>query len=85
MGDDHRSVWARDHAADAITGLHHHRIDEISMMVLIFLALGIVAAVVSDNRRPPLGKDGLFGLVLISSLVLPRPPRFYWAGRRFAG
>jgi hypothetical protein len=67
----------------AITAVRHRRIDEISMMVLIFLALGIVASVLFNSPRLLLAKDGLFGLVLLGSLLAPRPLMFYF-GRRFA-
>lgn len=63
------------------------RIDEFSVFVLIFLALGIIAAVGFNSPRLLLAKEsavhGLFGLVLLASLAAPRPLMFYF-GRRFA-
>jgi hypothetical protein len=63
------------------------KIDEFSIFVLIFLALGVVAALGFNSPRLLLVKEsvvtGLFGVVLLGSLLAPRPLMFYF-GRRFA-
>jgi hypothetical protein len=62
-------------------------VDEFSVIVLIFLVLGIITAVAFNSARLLLVKDsaltGLFGLVLLGSLLAPRPLMFYF-GRKFA-
>lgn len=62
-------------------------VDEFSIMVLIFLVVGVVASLAFDDARLLLVKDsavtGLFGLVLFGSLLAPRPLMFYF-GRKFA-
>jgi hypothetical protein len=64
----------------------HRRIDEFSIMVLIFLVLSVVAAVGFNSPRLLVVKEsavnGLFGVVLLASLLMPRPLMFYF-GRRF--
>jgi uncharacterized membrane protein len=61
--------------------------DEFSIMVLIFLVLGVITALAFNSARLLLIKDsaltGLFGLVLLGSLLAPRPLMFYF-GRKFA-
>jgi hypothetical protein len=61
--------------------------DEFSVVVLIFLVLGIVAGLAFNSARLLLVKDsaltGLFGLVLLGSLLYRRPLMFYF-GRKFA-
>ncbi|GAB3833777.1 VC0807 family protein [Dactylosporangium cerinum] len=63
------------------------KIDEFSIFVLIFLGLGVVAALGFNSPRLLLIKEsvvtGLFGVVLLGSLLAPRPLMFYF-GRRFA-
>ncbi len=63
------------------------RPDELSILVLIFLLLGIATALAFEDPRLVILKDsaltGLFGLVLLGSLLAPRPLMFYF-GRRFA-
>jgi hypothetical protein len=65
----------------------HRRIDEFGVFVLIFLAVGVVAAAGFNSPRLLLVKEsaitGLFGLVVLISLALPRPLMFYF-GRKFA-
>jgi hypothetical protein len=65
----------------------HRRIDEFSLMVLIFLVLSVVAALGFNSPRLLVVKEsavnGLFGVVLLVSLLAPRPLMFY-LGRRFA-
>lgn len=62
------------------------RIDEFSVFVLIGLAVGVVTTVVSRDARAVFLKDwlvwGLFGLVLLASMLIGRPLMFYF-GRRF--
>lgn len=61
--------------------------DEFSIMVLVFLVVGVAASLAFDDARLLLVKDsavtGLFGLVLLASLLAPRPLMFYF-GRKFA-
>ncbi len=65
----------------------HRRLDEFSVFSLIFLGLGVVAALGFNSPRLVLAKEsavnGLFGVVLLVSLAAPRPLMFYF-GRRFA-
>ena len=61
--------------------------DEFSIMVLIFLVVGVAASLAFNDARLLLVKDsavtGLFGLALLGSLLAPRPLMFYF-GRKFA-
>lgn len=61
--------------------------DEFSIFALIFLGLGVLAALGFNSPRLLLVKEsavtGLFGIVLLASLLAPRPLMFYF-GRRFA-
>ena len=63
------------------------RIDEIGVIALIFILLGVVAGVGFNSARLVLVKEsvvtGLFGVVVLGSLLLPRPLMFYF-GRKFA-
>ncbi|MEO3741860.1 VC0807 family protein [Plantactinospora sp. B5E13] len=63
------------------------RIDEIGVLSLLIIALGVVSALALQDERLVLIKDsavtGLFGLVLLGSLLAPRPLMFYF-GRKFA-
>jgi hypothetical protein len=65
----------------------HRRFDEISIMTLIFIVLGVVAGLGFNSARLVLVKEsivtGLFGVVALGSLALPRPLMFYF-GRKFA-
>lgn len=71
----------------AITLVRTRRVDEFSMLVLIFLAVGVISALAFNSARLVLVKEsagtGLFGVVLLGSLLAPRPLMFYF-GRRFA-
>jgi hypothetical protein len=61
--------------------------DEFSMFTLVVLLLGVVSALGFNSPRLILVKEsaitGLFGLVLLGSLLAPRPLMFYF-GRKFA-
>lgn len=63
------------------------RIDEFGLLSLVFIALGVVAGVGFNSDRLVLVKEsavtGLFGIVVLGSLALPRPLTFY-LGRKFA-
>jgi hypothetical protein len=71
----------------AITMLVSRRVDEFSLFVLVFLVIGVVTSLLFDDPRLLLLKEsavtGLFGLVLLGSLLAPKPLMFYF-GRRFA-
>jgi hypothetical protein len=71
----------------AITMAISRRVDEFSLMVLLFLVLSVLTSLLFDDPRLILLKEsaltGLFGLVLLGSLLAPRPLMFYF-GRRFA-
>lgn len=71
----------------AITMAISRRVDEFSVMVLVFLVLSVLTSLLFDDPRLILLKEsaitGLFGLVLLGSLLAPRPLMFYF-GRRFA-
>jgi hypothetical protein len=71
----------------AITMAISRRIDEFSVFVLVFLVIGVVTSLLFNDPRLILLKEsaitGLFGLVLLGSLLAPRPLMFYF-GRRFA-
>jgi hypothetical protein len=71
-------------------GLHvarHRRVDELSIIALILLALSVISFLAFNSARLILVKEsavtGLFGLVLLASLAMPRPLMFYF-GRKFA-
>lgn len=61
--------------------------DELSIMVLIFLVLGVLTSLLFNSARLLLLKEsaltGLFGVVLLGSLLAKRPLMFYF-GRKFA-
>jgi len=61
-------------------------IDEFSVFVLIGLAIGVLTTVFSKDARAVFLKDwlvqGLFGVVLLGSMLIGRPLMFYF-GRRF--
>jgi intracellular septation protein A len=65
----------------------HRRFDEISIMTLIFIVLGVVAGLGFNSARLVLVNEsivtGLFGVVALGSLALRRPLMFYF-GRKFA-
>ena len=62
-------------------------IDEFSVFSLLGIGLSVVAAVGFNSPRLLLAKEsavtGLVGLIILGSLLLPRPLMFY-LGRRFA-
>jgi len=64
------------------------RADIIGVVSLVFIVLGVAASLVSGDTRFILIKEslltGVFGLVFLGSLLLPRPLMFYF-GRQFAG
>jgi hypothetical protein len=70
-----------------ITMLVSRRVDEFSIFVLVLLVIGVVTSLLFDDPRLLLLKEsavtGLFGVVLLGSLLAPRPLMFYF-GRRFA-
>jgi hypothetical protein len=70
-----------------LTVARTRHVDEFSVIVLIFLVLGMITAVAFNSARLLLVKDsaltGLFGLALLGSLLAPRPLMFYF-GRKFA-
>jgi hypothetical protein len=70
-----------------VTIVRTRRVDEFSLVVLGFLVIGVVTSLLFDDPRLLLLKEsavtGLFGLVLLGSLLAPRPLMFYF-GRRFA-
>ncbi|GLY70115.1 VC0807 family protein [Amycolatopsis taiwanensis] len=67
--------------------LKDRRVDEFGLMVLVFIAVGVISMLAFNSPRLVLVKEsagfGLFGLVLLASLLAPRPLMFYF-GRRFA-
>lgn len=67
--------------------LRTRKVDEFSVLVLTFLFVGVISALAFNSPRLVLIKEGastgLFGLVLLGSLLAPRPLMFYF-GRRFA-
>lgn len=64
----------------------HRRIDEFGVLVLVFFGIGLLSMVAFNSPVLLLVKEsavtGLFGLVLLVSLLLPRPVMFYF-GRKF--
>lgn len=64
----------------------HRRIDEFGVLVLVFLGIGLLSMVAFNSPFLLLVKEsavtGLFGIVLLVSLLLPRPMMFYF-GRKF--
>lgn len=62
-------------------------VDEVSLLVLVFIGLGVVSMLAFNSPRLILIKDsavtGLFGLASLASLAARRPLMFYF-GRRFA-
>jgi len=67
--------------------LRTHRVDALGIVTLTFIAIGLVTSLISGDQRFLLLKSslltGLFGLVCLGSLLLPRPIMFYF-GRSFA-
>jgi hypothetical protein len=70
-----------------VTLLRQRHADEFSVVVLIGIGIGIATSLLFNDSRLVLVKDsamtGLFGVVLIASLLAGRPLMFYF-GRRFA-
>ena len=70
-----------------VSTVRRRRVDELSIVVIAGLLLGVLATVLSSNARAVFIKDwaiwGLFGVTLLASLLAPRPIMFYF-GRRFA-
>lgn len=62
-------------------------VDELSILVLIFLVVGVATSLLFNSARLLLIKDsaltGIFGIVLLASLLAKRPLMFYF-GRKFA-
>jgi hypothetical protein len=62
------------------------RIDELGLISLIFIALGVIAGLGFNSARLVLVKEsavtGLFGVLVLVSLLAPRPLMFYF-GRKF--
>lgn len=78
-------VWP---AAETVVLLAvRRRIDEFGVIALLFIGLGVVAGLGFNSARLVLVKEsavtGLFGLLVLGSLLLPRPLMFYF-GRKFA-
>ncbi|MFD0823021.1 VC0807 family protein, partial [Micromonospora zhanjiangensis] len=67
--------------------LIRRRIDDFGVLTLVLIGLGVASSVIFDSERLALVKEsavtGLFGLVLLGSLLMPRPLMFYF-GRKFA-
>jgi intracellular septation protein A len=67
-------------------GVRRH-LDEMAVLSLTFIALGVVAGLWFNSARLVLVKEsivtGLFGVLALGSLALPRPLMFYF-GRKFA-
>lgn len=78
-------VWPA--AETVVTLLVRRRIDEFGMIALIFIALGVIAGLGFNSARLVLVKEsvvtGLFGVIVLGSLLAPRPLMFYF-GRKFA-
>src|SRR5205814_427382 len=70
-----------------ITVVRGRRLDELGVLTLVVIGLGVIGALVFANPRLVLVKDpaitGVFGLILLGSLLCRRPLMFYF-GRRFA-
>jgi intracellular septation protein A len=70
-----------------VTLVRQRRLDELGVLVLLVLGVGVLGALAFNSPRLLLLKDsattGLFGLTLLVSLLLERPLMFYF-GRRFA-
>ncbi|MFD1544601.1 VC0807 family protein [Nonomuraea guangzhouensis] len=62
------------------------RVDDFGVLALLVVGLGVLSALVFRSEEMVLVKDsaatGLFGLVLLGSLLMPRPLMFYF-GRKF--
>ena len=71
----------------AISFARTRHADELSILVLIFLVVGVATSLLFNSARFALIKEsaltGIFGLVLLASLLAKRPLMFYF-GRKFA-
>jgi hypothetical protein len=78
-------VWPA--AETVVTLAVRRRIDEIGLIALIFIALGVIAGLGFNSARLVQVKEsavtGLFGVAVLGSLLAPRPLTFYF-GRKFA-
>lgn len=75
-------------AVVTVVGLaRSRRADLLGVLSLIFIALGLLGTLISGNARFLLVKEsfltGVFGVLLLGSLLLPRPLMFFF-GRQFA-
>lgn len=65
------------------------RLDIIGVISLVFVVLGLLTSLISGNPRFFLIKEslltGLFGLVFLGSLLLPRPLMFYLSRQFYSG
>jgi hypothetical protein len=79
------SVWPLTELVATVS--RQRRLDEFSILTLVVMGLGVASALLFDAPRLVLVKDsvitGLFGLILLASLLFGRPLLFYF-GRRFA-
>jgi intracellular septation protein A len=78
-------VWPALETVLSIVVRRH--LDELSVLSLIFIALGVVAGLGFNSARLVLAKEsvvtGLFGVLTLVSLAWRRPLMFYF-GRKFA-
>lgn len=78
-------VWPS--AETVVVLVIRRRIDELGIIALIFIALGVIAGLGFNSARLVLVKEsvvtGLFGVLVLGSLLAPRPLMFYF-GRKFA-
>jgi len=67
--------------------LLHHRIDEFSVLALVYVGLTMATALSFNSAHLAVVKDsaitGVFGLMALASLAMSRPLMFY-TGRKFA-
>ena len=79
------AVWPLARAA--VTAIVRRHVDELSILALLALAVGVAAALAVHDVRILVVRNAattaLLGLVMLGSLVLRRPLIFYF-GRRFA-
>ncbi|WP_214408390.1 VC0807 family protein [Sphaerisporangium fuscum] len=67
--------------------LIRRRVDDFGVLTLVVVALGVLSSLAFQSARLALVKEsvatGLFGVILLGSLVMSRPLMFYF-GRKFA-
>jgi intracellular septation protein A len=67
--------------------VRHRQVEALSVVVIVFLVVGIVTSLLANNVRFSLVKDsiatGVFGIAMLASLLAPRPLTFYF-GKQFA-